>query len=91
MLTIQETIRQLHDSLSDYIEATYHISALSLIAQRKSLLDGLGNIHQIPYIESTPRYTEGAEFAAMKGPAAGSARRVPSSGRTRRRPSAAYS
>ncbi|MDE0031680.1 MAG: DUF1998 domain-containing protein [Deltaproteobacteria bacterium] len=67
MLTIQETIRQLHDALSDYIEATYHISALSQISQRKSLLNGLGNIHQIPYIESTPRYTEGAEFAAMKG------------------------
>jgi len=33
--TIQETIKQLHGSLRDYIEATYHISASPLIEQRK--------------------------------------------------------
>ena len=67
MQTIQETIKQLHDALSDYIEATYHISARSLITQRKILLDKPAVIHQIPYLESTPRYQTGENFASMKG------------------------
>jgi hypothetical protein len=32
--TIRETINQLHNSLREYIEATYHISAPALIIQR---------------------------------------------------------
>lgn len=65
--TIKETIRQLHASLRDYIEATYHISSPPLIEQRKELLDRPGVIHQIPYIESTPRYQSGEKFAAISG------------------------
>ena len=65
--TIKETIKQLHSSLRDYIEATYHISSSALIEQRKELLDRPGVIHQIPYIESTPRYQAGESFAAIKG------------------------
>lgn len=65
--TIRETIEQLHSSLRDYIEATYHISSPALIEQRKNLLDRPGVIHQIPYIESTPRYQTGESFAAIKG------------------------
>src|SRR6476661_383084 len=65
--TIKETIRQLHSSLRDYIEATYHISSPPLIEQRKELLDRPGVIHQIPYIESTPRYQSGESFAGIKG------------------------
>jgi ATP-dependent helicase YprA (DUF1998 family) len=65
--TIQGTIKQLHGSLSDYIEATYHISASALIEQRKELLDRPGVIYQIPYIESTPRYQSGERFSAIKG------------------------
>ncbi len=64
--TIQDTIRQLHSSLRDYIEATYHISAPSLIKERKKLLNRPGVIHQIPYLESTPRYKTGETFATMK-------------------------
>ena len=67
MQTIQETIEQLHGALSDYIEATYHISARSLISQRKSLLDKPAGIYQIPYLESTPRYETGENFANMEG------------------------
>lgn len=67
MQTIQETIDQLHGALRDYIEATYHISAPSLIARRKELLARPGVIHQIPYLESTPRYQTGEGFAAMNG------------------------
>lgn len=65
--TIQETISLLHGSLRDYIEATYHISSPALIEQRRRLLDRTGVIHQIPYIESTPRYQNGEPFAAIKG------------------------
>lgn len=65
--TIQETINQLHASLRDYIEATYHISAPSLIRQRQELLARPGVIHQVPYLESTPRYETGETFAEMKG------------------------
>ena len=65
--TIQETIQQLHASLQDYIEATYHISAPSLIAQRQELLARPGVVHQVPYLESTPRYETGESFADMKG------------------------
>jgi ATP-dependent helicase YprA (DUF1998 family) len=65
--TIQETIKQLHGSLRDYIEATYHISSPALIEQRKRLLNRAGIIHQVPYIESTPRYRAGTRFAEMKG------------------------
>jgi hypothetical protein len=65
--TIQGTIKQLHGSLRDYIEATYHISASALLEQRKELLNRAGVIYQIPYIESTPRYQSGERFAAIKG------------------------
>lgn len=65
--TIQETISQLHGALSDYIEATYHISAPELLELRKLLLDKQGVISQAPYLESTPRYQSGAEFADIKG------------------------
>jgi ATP-dependent helicase YprA (DUF1998 family)/Zn finger protein HypA/HybF involved in hydrogenase expression len=65
--TIKETIRQLHASLRDYIEATYHISSPPLIEQRKELLNRPGVIYQIPYIESTPRYQSGEKFTAISG------------------------
>jgi len=65
--TIQESISELHSSLKDYIEATYHISASGLIGQRKELLAQPGIIHQIPYLESTPRYETGEPFSGMAG------------------------
>jgi ATP-dependent helicase YprA (DUF1998 family) len=65
--TINETIARLHDALTEYIEATYHISAPSLIAQRQELLKKPGVIHQIPYLESTPRYETGKAFSDMPG------------------------
>ena len=67
MDTTKESIKQLHRALSDYIEATYHISAPSLIRQRKELLAQPGLIHQIPYLESTPRYPTGERLAKMIG------------------------
>ena len=67
MQTIHETIDQLHDALAEYIEATYHISAPTLIKQRQALLSKPKVIHQVPYLESTPRYQTGERFEAMSG------------------------
>ena len=67
MHTTQESIEQLHRALSEYIEATYHISGPSLIRQRKTLLDQPGLIYQVPYLESTPRYLSGEALSEMVG------------------------
>lgn len=64
-LTIGETTQQLHRALQDYIEATYHVSHLTLVAQRRELLEKPGVIHQLPYLESTPRYKTGVPFDAL--------------------------
>jgi ATP-dependent helicase YprA (DUF1998 family) len=69
--TIQETIEQLHTALKDYIEATYHIADPKLIGQRRRLLDSPGVIHQIPYLESTPKYRSGTRFREIAGLPAG--------------------
>ena len=67
METIQAALRSLHTTLRDYIEATYHIRAPSLVTRRKALLDEPGVIYQDPYVESTPRYRTGKPFASMPG------------------------
>ncbi len=64
-LTIGETVEQLRVALQDYIEATYHISHPTLVAQRRELLEKLSVIHQRPYFESTPRYKTGAPFSEL--------------------------
>ena len=61
-LTIGEATQQLHQALQDYIEATYHLSHPTLVAQRRDLLRHTGVIHQRPYLESTPRYRTGPRF-----------------------------
>ena len=64
-LTIVETIQQLHGALQDYIEATYHVSHPTLVAQRRTLLQEPGVIHQRPYLESTPRYQTGLALSRL--------------------------
>ena len=64
-LTIGETSEQLHRALSEYIEATYHVSHPILVGQRSGLLGEAGVIHQRPYLESTPRYRTGKRFADL--------------------------
>jgi hypothetical protein len=66
-LTITETIAELQRALSDYIEATYHVSDLGMVQQRKLLLNTEGVIYQKPYIESTPRYQTGDTFENIEG------------------------
>jgi ATP-dependent helicase YprA (DUF1998 family) len=63
--TIGETIDEIRAALSDYIEATYHISDPQVVSQRRALLDEPGIIYQVPYIESTPRYLQGRPFAEL--------------------------
>lgn len=65
--TIQETIDELRQTLTDYIEATYHIGHPLLVEQRKRLLAESGGIFQIPYLESTPRYVAGETYQTMTG------------------------
>ena len=72
--TIHEIIEQLHHSLQDYIEATYHLGDPALIAQRRALLQRPGVIHQVPYLESTPRYETGSTFGEIDGLAPASLR-----------------
>lgn len=64
-MTIGETTTKLHRALADYIEATYHISNPKLIQQRQGLLGRAGVIHQLPYVESTPRYRSGTSFREL--------------------------
>ena len=64
-VTIGETVQQLQDSLRDYIEATYHVSDSTLVAQRQQILQTPGVIHQQPYLESTPRYRPGSAFGDL--------------------------
>lgn len=66
-MTIGETIAELHRSLREYVEATYHISHPLLVSLRRALLDQPGVISQRPYIETTPRYQAGVPFAGIAG------------------------
>ncbi len=63
--TIQQTIDELRHTLTDYVEATYHIGHPSMVAQRRRLLEELGGIFQIPYLESTPRYNARETYQHM--------------------------
>ncbi|GAB5903139.1 DEAD/DEAH box helicase [Mycobacteroides chelonae] len=64
-LTIAQTIDEIRTALREYIEATYHIGHPSLIRQRQLLLDQVGNTYQVPFLESTPRYTPGKRFSEL--------------------------
>lgn len=65
--TIQQSVSELHQALTEYIEATYHIGAEALVKARKRLLDDPGTIHQVPFLESTPRYVSDRSFAQIEG------------------------
>jgi ATP-dependent helicase YprA (DUF1998 family) len=65
--TIQQSVSKLHQALIEYIEATYHIGTEALVHARKRLLDDPGTIHQVPFLESTPRYVSVRSFAQIDG------------------------
>lgn len=60
--TIQQTIDDLRSTLTQYIEATYHISHPVIVQQRRDLLRQIGGIYQAPYLESTPRYRSASPY-----------------------------
>jgi ATP-dependent helicase YprA (DUF1998 family) len=65
--TIQQTVDELRRTLTEYIEATYHIGHPGMVDQRRRLLGEVGNIHQVPFLESTPRYVPGGRYEDMQG------------------------
>ena len=62
--TIGQTIELLHRSLQDYIEAAYHVSNETLVAQRKALLEEIGVIHQQPVFGKHSALCSGPIFLA---------------------------
>jgi ATP-dependent helicase YprA (DUF1998 family) len=64
--TIQQIIDGLRQSLTEYLEATYHIGDARIVAQRQRVLREVGGIFQSPYLESTPRYVTGKRYEQMR-------------------------
>ena len=62
-LTIEETVSEIREALRQYIESTYHVGHPVLIEQRRSLLENEGVLFRAPFLESTPRYEIGRQFA----------------------------
>jgi ATP-dependent helicase YprA (DUF1998 family) len=69
-LTIEETTGQIRSALREYIEAAYHVGNPGLVERRRALLEEEGVLFRSPYIESTPRYESGTDFADLTIPAA---------------------
>lgn len=65
--TIHGVSSELRKALIEYIEATYHIGDTALARQRRALLEAEGVVHQLPFIESTPRYQTGRVFSEIPG------------------------
>jgi ATP-dependent helicase YprA (DUF1998 family) len=63
--TVQQTIDELRRTLTEYLEATYHVGHRTIVAQRRRLLEQVGGIFQVPYLESTPRYVTGERYERM--------------------------
>jgi ATP-dependent helicase YprA (DUF1998 family) len=63
--TLHGVAHELQRSLREYIEATYHIGDPLLLEQRRAALNEPGVIHQIPFLESTPRYKTDRSFAEL--------------------------
>jgi len=66
-ISIHAHALELHKALMAYIEATYHISDKDLLRQRAELLSEPEVVHQLPFLESTPRYQAKDKFSAIAG------------------------
>src|SRR5262245_25423187 len=64
--TIQQTIDELRRTLTQYLEAPYHVGQPTIVAQRRRLLEEAGGIFQVPYLESTPRYVTSDRYEDLK-------------------------
>src|SRR6266566_1788392 len=64
----KEVADQLHDGLRRYIEAQYHVRDTGIIEERHALLQEAGTIGQRPYLETTPSYKLGDQYATLRLP-----------------------
>lgn len=65
---VHGTYARLAESLRSYLEAQYHIRNEAAIQERQLLLEEAGSVCQAPYVESTPVYELGHEYAALNLP-----------------------
>jgi len=65
---VKEVSRRIHQRLSRYIEAQYHIRNSALIEERRMLLEEPGAISQRPFVEITPSYSVAGTFASLRAP-----------------------
>ena len=68
--SVQGVAQGLKDSLSDYLQAQYHIRDDGLVAERRALFELPGFIAQRPHVEATPSYAIGQPIDALQIPAA---------------------
>ena len=67
--SVHGVVSDLSEHLRAYIEAQYHIRDESLIRERRKLLEELGTISQMPFVESTPVYQLGKVYNELNVPA----------------------
>jgi len=61
--SVQHVVETLKETLISYLEMQYHIKDISLIKERRQLLDQEGTVFQRPFVESTPIYEQGEPYA----------------------------
>lgn len=65
---LQHVSSELLRTLTQYLEAQYHIWDEYLVGERRRLLEAPGVIHREPYIEATPSYVPGKPFSELRIP-----------------------
>ncbi len=63
-----EELQRYTDALRTYITSTYHVSNPALVDLRDELLSRSGAIAQMPYLESTPRYSASRRYEELSLP-----------------------
>lgn len=63
---VRDTLTQ---TLRGYIQAQYHIRNVGLIRERARLLEEVGSVSQLPFVEATPIYESGAPYRDLDIPA----------------------
>jgi len=65
---VSQVAAQMQQRLQRYLEAQYHIRDTGLIEERRALLSEAGTIAQHPFLETTPTYSFGEEYAKLNLP-----------------------
>ena len=65
---VSQVAAQMQQRLQRYLEAQYHIRDTGLIEERRALLSEPGTIAQYPFLETTPTYRFGEEYAKLNLP-----------------------